>query len=812
MSFYNVKIDRKWQKLWKENEIYKFDENNLKDKLYLLIMLPYPSGANLHMGHWFNYSIVDAWGKLKKMQGYNVFEPMGYDAFGLPAENYAIQTGIHPQDSTRNNINKMREQLKEMGTMFSFENEITSCEPDYYKWTQWLFLKFYEKGLAFKKKAPVNFCPSCNTVLANEQVKDGRCERCSQEVTKKELSQWFLKITDYSEELLQMLDDLDWPEKTKAMQRHWIGKSTGCEATFKIKDSNDSFDVFTTRIDTLFGATYAVLAPEHPLVDKITTPENRSSVEEYKEISKKKSEIERQSTTKEKTGVFTGAYAINPVNNREIPIWISDYVLASYGTGAVMAVPAHDERDFEFATKYSLPIERVIESGTPLPYCEDGIMINSEEFSGLDSEKGRKEIARKLEKDNLAHETIKYRLRDWLVSRQRYWGCPIPIVFCEECGEVAACEEDLPVLLPYDVEFTPDGKSPLEKSEEFMHTTCPKCGGKALREPDTLDTFICSSWYFLRYVDNKNDREAFNKEKIDKMLPVDVYVGGIEHACMHLLYARFFTKALRDMGYLNFDEPFLKLRHQGMILGTDGQKMSKSKGNTINPDEYINKYGSDVFRLYLMFGFEFSEGGPWSDDGVRSMAKFVERSERIMDDLINFIKSPEKGKDSMNGAEKELNFVRNSTIKSCTEDAEKLQFNTVVARIMEFTNALSKYKNEKSKNKKFLTECLVDYIKLLAPLAPHFSEELWEKLGMKFSVFNEKYPDFDPNALVKDEVEIAIQVNGKIKDKIMVTSDLDEEEIKKVSLEPDKIKKELENKTLVRVIVIKGKLVNIVVK
>ncbi|MCL2323176.1 MAG: leucine--tRNA ligase [Oscillospiraceae bacterium] len=810
--FYNVDIDRKWQKLWREKETYKFDENNIKDKLYLLMMLPYPSGANLHTGHWFNYSIGDAWGRFKKMHGYNVFEPIGYDAFGLPAENYAISTGIHPQDSTRNNIVKMREQLKEMGAMFNFENEITSCEPDYYKWTQWLFLKFYEKGLVFKKKAPVNFCPSCNTVLANEQVKEGRCERCDEEVTKKELAQWFFKITDYAEELLQMLDDLDWPEKTKAMQRHWIGKSIGAEVTFKIKDSEDSFDVFTTRIDTLYGATYAVLAPEHPLVDIITTPENKSKVEEYKEISKKKSDIERQSTTKEKTGVFTGAYAINPINNREIPIWISDYVLATYGTGAVMAVPGHDDRDFEFAVKYSLPIEMVIESIGDLPYCEDGIMVNSNEFSGLTSELGRKMIVQKLGEENKAKETIKYRLRDWLVSRQRYWGCPIPIVYCDKCGEVAVPEEDLPILLPYDVEFRPDGKSPLEKSDEFMHTTCPKCGGKALREPDTLDTFICSSWYFLRYVDNKNDKEAFSKEKIDRMLPVDMYIGGVEHACMHLLYARFFTKALRDMGYLNFDEPFLKLRHQGMILGADGQKMSKSRGNTINPDEYIKEYGSDVFRLYLMFGFEFSEGGPWSDEGIRSMAKFLERSERILDGFISFVNSPEKFKHTMDEAEKELNFVRHNSIKYSIMDAERLQFNTVVARIMEFTNALSKYKNEKILNKEFLRECLIDYIKLLAPLAPHFSEEMWEKLGMKFSVFNEKYPEFDPKALVKDEIEIAIQINGKIKDKIMIAKDLSEDEIKKASLNSEKIKSELVGKNVAKVIVIKGRLVNIVVK
>ncbi|NLH34962.1 MAG: leucine--tRNA ligase, partial [Lactococcus chungangensis] len=623
MGNYSTKIDEKWQKIWEDKKLYKFDENNMEKKLYALEMFSYPSGAKLHAGHWFNYGPVDSWARLKKMQGYNVFQPMGFDAFGLPAENYAIKTGVHPKDSTLKNIETMEKQLRAMGAMFNWDHEVVTCFPDYYKWTQWLFLKLYEKGLAYRKKAPVNWCPSCNTVLANEQVVDGGCERCGTEVVKKDLTQWFLKITDYSEELLQKLDDLDWPEKTKAMQRHWIGKSKGAEATFKVDNSDVTFDVFTTRVDTLFGVTYVVLAPESPLTDKVTTPEYKEAVEEYKIQSAKQSDIERQSLTREKTGVFTGAYAINPANNKKVPIWVADYVLATYGTGAVMAVPSHDERDFAFATKYNLPIIRVVEGGDSLPYTDYGKLVNSGEFNGLSGNKAKEAIVNLLSSKNLGHWKVNYRLRDWLVSRQRYWGAPIPIVYCEKCGTVAVPEEQLPVELPYDVEFAPDGKSPLAKSEEFVNTTCPHCGGPAKREVDTLDTFVCSSWYYLRYPDNKNSDKAFDPEIINKMLPVDKYVGGPEHACMHLLYARFVTKALRDMGYLNFDEPFLSLRHQGLILGPDGQKMSKSKGNTISPDDYINEYGADVFRLYLMFGFDYTEGGAWSDDGIKAISKFV---------------------------------------------------------------------------------------------------------------------------------------------------------------------------------------------
>ncbi|STB42049.1 leucine--tRNA ligase [Clostridium perfringens] len=816
MGNYSTAIDKKWQDKWAESGLYKFDPNKEGEKLYVLEMFSYPSGSQLHAGHWFNYGPVDSWARFKRMQGYNVFQPMGFDAFGLPAENFAIKTGIHPQDSTIKNIAKMEEQLKAMGAMFNWENEVVTCSPEYYKWTQWLFLKLYEKGLAYRKKAPVNWCPSCQTVLANEQVVDGACERCSTEVTKKDLTQWFFKITDYADELLDKLDGLDWPEKTVSMQKHWIGRSTGSQVNFKVKDSDLNFDVFTTRVDTLCGVSYVVLAPENPLVDEIVSAEQKEAVENYKEEAKKQSDIERQSISREKTGVFTGAYAIHPLTGKEVPIWVGDYVLATYGTGAVMAVPAHDERDFAFAEKFNLPINRVIEakdgSETNLPFCEHGILVNSGEFDGLTTDEAKEKIVEKLASMGLGEKKVNFRLRDWLVSRQRYWGAPIPVVYCEECGIVPVPESQLPVELPYDVEFAPDGKSPLAKSEAFVNTTCPHCGKPAKRETDTLDTFVCSSWYYLRYPDNKNTEAPFNPELINKMLPVDKYVGGPEHACMHLLYARFITKALRDMGYLNFDEPFTSLTHQGLILGPDGLKMSKSKGNTISPDDYIKEYGADVFRMYLMFGFAYTEGGAWSDDGIKSVNRFVERIERIIDTAREAISKGENNKTTMDKAEKELNYWRHNTIKSVTDDTDKLQFNTAIARMMEFINALSKYTQEKEMNLDFLKDVVSDYLRLLAPFAPHFSEEQWSLLGNSYSIFNEAWPKFDPKALVKDEVEIAIQVNGKIKNKIMVSSNLDEEGIKAAALADEKIIASTEGKTVVKVIVIKGRLVNIVVK
>lgn len=816
MGNYNTSIDKKWQDKWEETGLYKFDSNSDKEKLYVLEMFSYPSGSQLHAGHWFNYGPVDSWARLKRMQGYNVFQPMGFDAFGLPAENFAIKTGIHPKDSTYKNIETMTAQLKAMGAMFNWENTLTTCSEDYYKWTQWLFLQLLNKGLAYRKKAPVNWCPSCQTVLANEQVHDGLCERCGTEVTKKDLTQWFFKITEYADELIEKLDGLDWPEKTVAIQKHWIGKSTGAEVTFKVKDSDLSFNVFTTRADTLCGVSYVVLAPENPLVDSITTAEQKAAVEDYKEQAKKQSDIERQSISREKTGVFSGSYAINPITGEETPIWIADYVLATYGTGAVMAVPAHDERDYAFATKFNLPLKQVVvaKAGeeTEVPFFEHGVLVNSGEFDGLTTAEAKVKIVEKLAQNNLGEEKVNYRLRDWLVSRQRYWGAPIPIIYCDDCGTVPVPEKDLPVKLPYNVEFAPDGKSPLAKSEEFVNTTCPCCGKPAKRETDTLDTFVCSSWYYLRYPNNKNADKPFDTELINKMLPVDKYVGGPEHAAMHLLYARFITKALRDMGYLNFDEPFKSLTHQGLILGPDGLKMSKSKGNTISPDQYINEYGADVFRMYLMFGFAYTEGGAWSDEGIKSVHRFVEKIERNLDIAREAINNGSNNKTTIDAAEKELNFWRHNTIKSVGIDADKLQFNTAIARMMEFINALSKYTQQKEMNLELLKATVKDYIKLLAPFAPHFAEEQWSLLGNEYSVFNTEWPKFDPALLVKDEVEIAIQVNGKIRNKIMVASGLDEESIKTTALEDAKIKEATDGKTIVKVIVIKGRLVNIVVK
>ncbi|HOL90824.1 MAG TPA: leucine--tRNA ligase [Clostridiales bacterium] len=813
MLAYSTKIDEKWQKKWEETGLYKFDRNNIDKKLYCLEMFSYPSGAKLHVGHWYNYGLTDTWARLKRMQGWNMFHPQGFDAFGLPAENYAIKTGIHPKDSTYANIRTMEEQLRKMGASFDWDYEVITCAPEYYKWTQWIFLQLYKHGLAYRKKAPVNWCPSCKTVLANEQVVDGCCERCKSEVTKKDLTQWFFKITEYAQELLDCLPQLDWPEKTKKIQQNWIGRSEGAEIVFEGADGSFSFKVFTTRADTLYGVTYVVLAPENELVDRITTPECRDAVEQYREQAKKQTEIERMSTVREKTGVFTGAYAINPVNGDKVPIWIADYVLAGYGTGCVMAVPAHDERDYEFAAKYNLPIKRVIKGGEgvddTLPFVEDGILVDSAEFTGMGSAQARKEIVKKLNKQGRGEFKVNYRLRDWLVSRQRYWGAPIPVIHCEHCGIVPVPEKDLPVELPYNVEFTPDGESPLAKCEEFINTTCPKCGMPAKRDPDTLDTFVCSSWYFLRYPDNKNSEKAFDTEWINKMLPVDKYVGGAEHAAMHLLYARFVTKALRDMGYLDFDEPFLSLVHQGTILGPDGNRMSKSKGNTISPDDYIQEYGSDVFRMYLGFGFAYTEGGPWSDDGIKAISRFVGRLERLIESASALDRTigGEYGSE-----EKELDFVRNTAIKGVTEDAERFQFNTSIARIMELVNALYKYESTGRKNNRLYVDTVTDLLKLLAPFAPHLAEELWEKMGGPYSIFSQEWPKWDEKALVRDETEIVIQLNGKIKEKVMVPSGLDKTQTEEAVMKNGKVAALLEGKTVVKVIAVPGRLVNIVVK
>lgn len=804
-------VEKKWQARWEKTKLNQFDKKDTeRKKLYVLEMFSYPSGAKLHIGHWYNYGPTDTYARFKRMQGYNVFQPMGFDAFGLPAENYAIKTGIHPKDSTEKNIATMEGQLRAMGAMFDWSAEIKTCEENYYKWTQWMFLQLYKKGLAYRKEAPVNWCPSCQTVLANEQAEDGKCERCGTEVIRKNLTQWFFKITEYAEELLTGLDPLDWPEKTKNMQRNWIGKSTGCEIEFEC-DSGDKLRVFTTRCDTVFGVTYVVLAPEHPLARKLTTPEQHDAVEEYIAQTAKANEIERLSSTREKTGVFTGSYCTNPVNGKKIPIWLADYVLASYGTGAVMAVPAHDERDFAFATKYNLPIVKVIEKKggeTELPFTDDGIMVGSLQFDGLFGEEARAEVAAYISKLGKGGKKVNYRLRDWLVSRQRYWGAPIPVIHCPTCGAVPVPEKDLPVKLPYEVEFRPDGKSPLAKCDKFMHTTCPKCGGEALRDPDTLDTFVCSSWYYLRYADAHNEKEPFSREAVDRMLPVDVYVGGAEHACMHLLYARFFTKALRDMGYLDFSEPFKRLVHQGVILGPDGNRMSKSHGNIVSPDEYVETYGADAFRLYLMFGFSYTEGGPWNDDGIKAIAKFMDRVEK----LVLKVNGYKAHKDAAYGSEeKALDYAKNYAIDRVSKDVEAFSFNTSIARIMELVNAIAKYDALEQKNVAVEKAAVRDLVLLLAPFAPHFCEELWEEIEGKGSVFEQSYPVADEKALHLDEKEYAVQVNSKMACRAMLPTSATEEEVKALVLDLPEVQEKMAGKSVKKCIVVPGRLVNLIV-
>ncbi len=817
MGYPFKEIEKKWKEKWEKTGLYKTDFSDTEKKKYVLVMFSYPSGDKLHVGHWFNYGPTDTWARFKRLQGYNVFEPMGFDAFGLPAENYAIKTGGHPQDITEANIKYIREQLKAIGGMYDWDHEVVTSREDYYKWTQWVFLQLYKKGLAYRANAPVNWCPSCNTSLANEQVVDGKCERCSTEVERKNLTQWFFKITDYADRLLENLPSLNWPEKTKTMQKHWIGKSYGTEINFFLAENeNEKIKVFTTRPDTLFGVTYMVLAPEHPLVEKITTAEYKDKVEEYVNKVKHESELERTALTKEKTGVFTGAYAINPVNGEKIPIWIADYVLVSYGTGAVMAVPAHDERDFEFASKFNLPIKKVIwEEGTekdaPLQeaYTEAGIMINSGKFDGTLSKEGIKKVTAYLEEKGMGKGTVQYRLRDWLVSRQRYWGAPIPVVYCEKCGEVAVPEEQLPVKLPYDIDFKISGESPLKSHDEFLNTTCPVCGGKAVREADTMDTFVCSSWYFLRYPKNRIDDKPFDEKRVNEWLPVDMYVGGAEHATMHLLYARFITMVLKDAGFLNFEEPFTSLVHQGIIKGPDGNKMSKSLGNVINPEEYLEKYGADAFRTYLMFGFDYTLGGPWDDGGMTAVDRFLNRIWRIVENGTGKISgvNRETGK-----PEKSLLKALHYAVKHVTIDIERFSFNTAIARIMELVNEMNKYlEREKEKiNGEVLKDALDKLILLIAPFAPHLGEELWERTGHTESVFNAEWPVHDEKMLVEDEVEIVIQIKGKVREKMVISRTASVEEMEKQALNYGRIPELLEGKKINKVIAIPGKLVNIV--
>lgn len=809
-------IEKKWQKYWEDNKSYITRLDDTAKKFYTLIMFPYPSGDKLHIGHWYNFGPTDTFARFKKMQGYNVFEPIGFDAFGLPAENFAIKKGVHPAKSTAENIIYFRKQLKAIGAMYDWEKEVNTSSPEYYRWTQWLFLQLYKKELAYRKKSPVNWCPTCKTVLANEQAEGGICERCKSDVTKKDLRQWFFKITAYAERLLEDHKKLDWPEKTKLMQKNWIGRSEGTQIQFKIAGSNQEIEVFTTRPDTLFGVTYMTFAPEHPFVEKIVTTGQQQAVLDYVKETRKISDIDRTSTEREKTGVFTGAYAINPVNDEKVPIWISDYVLLSYGTGAVMAVPAHDQRDFEFAQKFNLPIREVISTkGTPRTeamteaYEAPGLMINSSHFSGTPSVEGRKNVTDWLAEKKLGYATINYKLRDWGISRQRYWGAPIPIIFCPDCGEVPVPEDQLPVLLPEKADFTGSGESPLTTNLDFVNTTCPKCGGPGKREVDTMDTFVCSSWYFLRYLDSKNEDQAWDKDRANKWLPVDQYVGGAEHATMHLLYARFFTKVLFDMGLIDFDEPFKRLLHQGIITH-HGDKMSKTKGNVVSPDEFVEKYGSDTFRLFMMFMGSYADGGDWNDDGIGGVYRFINRFWRLIQQLNE---NEATGNETKNAGE--LVRIRHYSIKMATIDLERLHFNTVISRVMELVNATYLYIQNTppaAQNRAELEITRKTLIQLLAPFAPHACEELWEQSGYPGSVFTSDWPIYDEAKIKQDEVTIVVQINGKLRSQIKVTRDSDKDTVLALVKQDKKLKKFTEYKQIIKEIFVKNKLVNLVVQ
>ena len=806
MSVYDFKkIEDKWQKIWTENGQYKTDTtDSSKPNYYTLEMFPYPSG-NIHMGHVRNYSIGDVVARFKKMEGYNVLHPMGWDSFGLPAENAAIKHGVHPHKWTMANIEDMKAQLKLLGLSYDWEREVATSTPEYYRFTQEIFLKFLEAGLAYKKKSFVNWCPSCETVLANEQVVGGQCERCDAVVVKKDLEQWYFKTTAFAEELLNDLDTLDgWPEKVKTMQRNWIGKSNGAELRFDIEGTDKSMTVYTTRPDTTYGVAFMVLAPESELVQELVAgTEYEADVNAFVQKMHTKTEIERTSSDAEKEGMFIGKYVINPVNGNKIPVWIANYVLADYGTGAIMAVPAHDDRDKEFAQKYNLDIIPVID--------EDNKMINSEEFNGMDASKAFDGIVEKLAKENRGKKTVNYRLRDWLLSRQRYWGCPIPVVYCDDCGIVPVDKKDLPVLLPTDVEFTGKGESPLTTSKEFATTACPCCGKEARREVDTMDTFVDSSWYFLRYIDPKNTEEPFSKEMVNKWMPVDQYIGGVEHAIMHLLYSRFFVKAFKSMGMLDFDEPFKNLLTQGMVL-MDGSKMSKSKGNTVSPIEIINKYGADTARLFVLFAAPPERDLDWSEQGVEGCFRFLNRVYRLVDELAEVAKSNAEVK-AVTKEDKAMRLVIHSTLKKVTADlSEKFGFNTAIAALMELINEMYKYKELDTRNDGIIREGIETIVTILAPFTPHIGEELWTMIGKEGSVFNISWPSYDESALVQDEVEVIVQVNGKLRAKVSMDANISREDMEKVAMEDAKVQAAIEGKNVVKVIAVPKKLVNIVVK
>jgi len=821
-------IESKWQKYWDEIKLFKMDPSSSKQKFYCLMMFPYPSAA-LHVGHGRNYIIGDVVVRYKMMQGYNVLTPMGWDAFGLPAENAAIKSGIHPKTSTLKNIATMKRQFHSWGVGYDWDREVTACLPDYYKWTQWVFLQLFKAGLAYKRLGFVNWCPSCKTVLANEQVIEGHCERCDCEVVQKELDQWFFKITSYAEKLLADLETLkNWPEKVKIMQKNWIGKSIGAEIEFPVVDSDVKIKCFTTRLDTIYGATYVVLAPENPLTEQLskgTTQEK--NIKEFKAVVAKETRLDRESTVVEKNGVFTGKYAINLFTGNKIPIWTADYVLSDYGTGSVMAVPTHDQRDFLFAKKYDLPLVVVIqpEGENPDPhfmkeaYEGDGIMVNSGEFNGLSNRVAIEKMAELLEKNKWGKRTINYKLRDWLVSRQRYWGAPIPIIYCDICGTVPVPEEELPVLLPENVEFKPKGMSPLSECKEFTDTKCPKCGKHARREIDTMDTFVDSSWYFLRYLSPKDDKKPFDKDLVNKWLPVDQYIGGVEHAILHLLYSRFIVKVLNDMGHVGFKEPFNNLFTQGMIT-KNGIKMSKSRGNTVSSDDLIAKYGADTVRLYTLFIGPPEKDAEWSDQGVEGAWRFLNRIWRLSAKHAELIKSELKNissiKPPFSDEAKNTRFLTHQLIKNVTEDIEKdFHFNTVVAGVMEFTNHLylvdDKLAGEGGNSRTILAEAIVTQIKLLSPFVPHLAEELWHELGGRDSVFHEAWLKYDASCLKKDTQMLVIQVNGKVRAKLDLSAGIAEDELKEEIVANEQVQKFIAGKEIKNVIIVPGRLVNIVV-
>ena len=816
-------IESKWQTKWAEEKLYQVTEDNTKPKYYCLEMFPYPSG-NLHMGHVRNYSIGDVIARFKTMHGYNVLHPIGWDSFGLPAENAAIKHKTPPAKWTTENIANMNRQLHAMGLSYDWDREVTTCLPEYYKWTQWFFLQFYKKGLAYKKGASVNWCPGCQTVLANEQVVDGLCERCDSVVEKKSLEQWFFKITDYADRLLKDLDKLGgWPNKVRVMQENWIGRSEGAILRFNVQETDDQIEVFTTRPDTVFGLSYMVLAPEHPLVEKlIAGTEYEADVRAFIKDVQQMKEVERSSTELEKKGIFIGAHAVNPADGKVVPILVGNYVIYEYGTGAVMGVPAHDERDFLFAKKYNLPITIVVmPEGKELRVedmteasKESGIMVNSGQFNGMKNEDAKKAIVDYLAQQGMGEMKVNFRLRDWLISRQRFWGAPIPIIYCDHCGTVPVPEDQLPVLLPHDVDFKPTGESPLKYMDEFVNTTCPICGRPARRETDTMDTFVCSSWYYLRYTDAHNDNMPFAKDKVDHWMNVDQYIGGVEHAILHLLYARFFTKVLYDMDLISVDEPFQNLLTQGMVL-MNGSKMSKSKGNIVSPEAIIGKFGADTARLFILFAAPPERDLEWNDQAVEGCYRFINRVWRFVYDYVQGTDGKLVDYSSLgelSSKDKDLRRLVHTTIKRVTDDAgTRFNFNTAISAIMELVNGLYQYRELPDCNKAVMAEAVDTLILVLAPFIPHVTEELWQAVGHDSSVHKQQWPVVDEQALVADEVTVIVQINGKVRDKIVMPINVDKAEAEKIALSQPKIADMVAGKAIKKVVVVPNKLINIVV-